>query len=74
MNDNSEQGAAASPPDWHPIRLKDDRPLTEEEAAIAAFRMGEGIPLRGTVWRVAQVNLKTVVLVPLGPTKRNKQN
>ncbi|MDL1870641.1 hypothetical protein FBR05_00370 [Deltaproteobacteria bacterium PRO3] len=48
----------------------DDRRLTEEEMQRAVFRLGEKFPLKGRWWVVSDLTLKSVVIVPVGPTRK----
>lgn len=47
-----------------------DRRLTEEEMQRAVFRLGEKFPLKGRWWVVSDLTLKSVVIVPVGPTRK----
>ncbi|MCC6273682.1 MAG: hypothetical protein IT572_09485 [Deltaproteobacteria bacterium] len=49
-----------------------DRRLTEEEMQRAVFRLGEKFPLKGRWWVVSDLTLKSVVIVPVGPTRKAK--
>ena len=47
-----------------------DRRLTEEEMQRAVFRLGEKFPLKGRWWVVSDLTLKSLVIVPVGPTRK----